>query len=112
MHEQPQPGSNVLATELERITSGAHEFAEIRLLNALRAGSVKVKAQEAAEMERLLGAEGNPLHTRLDLPPDAEVSEFRRALQNAIGRWQRGHGLLETCFLTQDLAKSIQEDAP
>jgi hypothetical protein len=89
LHEHPLPGSNALATELERITAGAHEFAEIRLLNALRAGSVKVKAQEAAEMERLLGAEGNPLHTRLDLPPDADVSEVRRALQNAIGRWQR-----------------------
>jgi dynamin family protein len=89
LHEHPLPGTNVLATELERITSAAHEFAEIRLLNALRAGSVKVKAQEAAEMERLLGAEGNALNTRLDLPPDAEVSEIRRALQNAIGRWQR-----------------------
>jgi hypothetical protein len=89
LHERPMPGSNVLANELERITSGAHEFAEIRLLNALRAGGVKVKAQEAAEMERLLGAEGGALHTRLDLPPDADVSETRRALQNAIGRWQR-----------------------
>ncbi|HEY8524200.1 MAG TPA: dynamin family protein [Acidimicrobiales bacterium] len=89
LHEYPRPGSNQLATELERITAGAHEFAEIRLLNALRAGGVKVKAQEAAEMERLLGAEGGALHTRLDLPPEADVSEIRRALQNAIGRWQR-----------------------
>ena len=37
LHERPVPGSDLLATELERITSGAHEFAEIRLLNALRA---------------------------------------------------------------------------
>jgi hypothetical protein len=89
LHEHPQPGSDVLSSELERITSGAHEFAEIRLLNALRAGGVKVKAQEAAEMERLLGAEGSALHTRLDLSPEADPSEVRRALQNAIGRWQR-----------------------
>jgi hypothetical protein len=89
LHEHPQPGSDVLATELERITSGAHEFAEIRLLNALRAGGVKVKAQEAAEMERVLGADGGQLHTRMDLSPEADLSEIRRALQNAIGRWQR-----------------------
>jgi hypothetical protein len=89
LHEYPRPGSDALATDLERITSGAHEFAEIRLLNALRAGGVKVKAQEAAEMERMLGAEGGPLHIRLDLSPEADVSEIRRALQNAIGRWQR-----------------------
>ncbi|HMG39890.1 MAG TPA: dynamin family protein [Acidimicrobiales bacterium] len=89
LHEHPLMGSDLLASELERITSGAHEFAEIRLLNALRAGGVKVKAQEAAEMERVLGAEGGALHTRMDLSPEADVSELRRALQNAIGRWQR-----------------------
>jgi hypothetical protein len=89
LHEHPRPGSDRLATELERITSGAHEFAEIRLLNALRAGGVKVKAQEASEMERVLGAEGGGLHTRMDLSPEADLSEIRRALQNAIGRWQR-----------------------
>jgi hypothetical protein len=83
------PGSDALANELERITSGAHEFAEVRLLNALRAGGVKIKPQEVAEMERLLGAEGGALHTRLGLTVETDVSESRRALQNAIGRWQR-----------------------
>jgi len=89
LHERPMPGSDALANELERITSGAHEFAEVRLLNALRAGGVKIKPQEVAEMERLLGAEGGALHTRLGLTVETDVSESRRALQNAIGRWQR-----------------------
>jgi hypothetical protein len=89
LQERPLPGSDVLATELERITAAAHEFAEIRLLNALRSGSVKVKATEAGEMERLLGADGSALHTRLDLTPEADASEMRRALQTSIGRWQR-----------------------
>ena len=89
LQEHRIPGRDVLATELERITSGAHEFAEIRLLNALRAGGIKVKPAEAAEMERLLGAEGGAIHTRLGLSPEADVSEVRRALTNAIGRWQR-----------------------
>lgn len=89
LQEKVLPGSDALAHELERITAAAHEFAEIRLLNALRAGGVKVKAQEAAEMERLLGGEGTALHTRLDLSTDADPSEIRRALQASIGRWQR-----------------------
>jgi hypothetical protein len=89
LHERPMPGSDALANDLERITSGAHEFAEVRLLNALRAGGVKIKPQEVAEMERLLGAEGGALHSRLGLTVEADVSESRRALQNAIGRWQR-----------------------
>jgi hypothetical protein len=89
LHEFPVPSREVLASELERITSAAHEFAEIRLLNALRAGGIKIKPTEAGEMERLLGAEGGAMHTRLGLTPEADVSEVRRALSNAIGRWQR-----------------------
>ena len=83
------PDREVLASELERITSAAHEFAEIRLLNALRSGGVKVKPAEATEMERLLGNEGTAIHTRLGLTAEADTSEVRRALGNAIGRWQR-----------------------
>jgi hypothetical protein len=89
LHERPVAGADVLATDLERITSGAHEFAEIRLLNALRAGGLKVKPTDVEEMERLLGAQGGALYTRLDLQPGAPISEVRQALQNAIGRWQR-----------------------
>jgi predicted GTPase len=89
LHEHPVPGGETLASELERITSAAHEFAEIRLLNGLRAGGIRIKQAEAAEMERLLGAEGGALHVRLGLTPESDASEVRRALQNAIGRWQR-----------------------
>jgi Dynamin family len=89
LHEHPVAGGDALASELERITSAAHEFAEIRLLNALRAGGIKAKQADAAEMERLLGNEGSALHVRLGLTAEADASEVRRALQNAIGRWQR-----------------------
>ena len=89
LHEHPTPDGDVLSSELERLTSAAHEFAEIRLLNALRAGGIKIKPAEAGEMERLLGAEGGAVHIRLGLPAEADVSEVRRALGNAIGRWQR-----------------------
>ena len=89
LQEHPTASREMLSSELERITSAAHEFAEIRLLNALRAGGIKIKPAEAGEMERLLGAEGGAIHTRLGLTPEADVSEIRRALGNAIGRWQR-----------------------
>ncbi|HEX6423464.1 MAG TPA: dynamin family protein [Acidimicrobiales bacterium] len=89
LHEHPTPDRDLLSSELERITSGAHEFAEVRLLNAVRAGGIKIKPAEAGEMERLLGAEGSAAHIRLGLPAEADVSEVRRALGNAIARWQR-----------------------
>src|SRR3954468_3193203 len=72
VRESAVPGSDQLASELERVTAGAHEFAEVRLLNALRAGAVKgVKAAESEEMERMLGAEGSTPATRLGVAPGA-----------------------------------------
>src|SRR3954468_4194397 len=83
-------GADAVPSEPERVTAGAHEFAEVRLLNALRAGAVKgVKAAETEEMERMLGAEGSTPATRLGVAPGAREGEIRTALQNAIGRWQR-----------------------
>ncbi|HKE74238.1 MAG TPA: dynamin family protein [Acidimicrobiales bacterium] len=89
LHEWPVSAGEQLASELERITAAAHEFAEIRLLNALRGGGITARQAELAEMERLLGNEGSALHIRLGLTAEADMSELRRALQNAIGRWQR-----------------------
>ncbi|HEV3226150.1 MAG TPA: dynamin family protein [Acidimicrobiales bacterium] len=90
VRDHPVAGADELASELERVTAGAHEFAEVRLLNALRAGVVKgVKPAECEEMERMLGAEGSSPTTRLGLDPGATPGDIRVALQNAIGRWQR-----------------------
>ena len=89
VRDNPVAGSEVVAAELERITAGAHEFAEVRLLNALRAGSVRLKESEIEEMERLLGADGTAATVRLGLDPTAPPGEVRTALQNAIARWQR-----------------------
>ncbi|HEX4819212.1 MAG TPA: dynamin family protein [Acidimicrobiales bacterium] len=90
VHEAAVPGSEHLASELERVAAGAHEFAEVRLLNALRAGAVKgVKAAESEEMERLLGADGSAPTARLGLDAGASGGELRSALQHAIARWQR-----------------------
>ena|GEM_PF-2168217 len=87
LRDHPMAGSDQLAAELERVTASAHEFAEIRLLNALRSGAVK--ATEVEEMERLLGAEGTAATTRLGLDPGTPPGELRAALEHTIGRWQR-----------------------
>jgi hypothetical protein len=89
LRDEPVEGSDALANELERITSAAHEFAELRLLNLLRAGSMTLKEEEADAMERLLGAEGGSLPARLGLDPNAAESDMRQALQDNLARWQR-----------------------
>jgi hypothetical protein len=85
----PVPGSESLATDIERIQTGAHELVEIRLLNALRSGAVTLRAADAVEAARLLGAEGTTLHARLGLDPSAGSADVLAAFAEALGRWQR-----------------------
>ncbi len=78
-----------LARELERVLSGAHEFAELRLLGALRAGVVGLPRPTVAEAERLLGDGGATPAARLGLPPDAPLPQLRDAAFAALERWRR-----------------------
>ncbi|WP_300015906.1 dynamin family protein [Pseudonocardia sp.] len=83
------PRDGPLAREVERILAGAHEFAELRLLGALRSGVIALPRAAAAEAERLLGDAGAATQTRLGLPPDAPLPELRNAAFEALERWQR-----------------------
>jgi hypothetical protein len=89
LRTHPVPGSDALAIEVERISAGAHELTEIRLLNALRAGSVDVKADEADAMERMLGAHGTSIPARLGLPDSASLDQQRATMLEELSRWQR-----------------------
>jgi hypothetical protein len=82
-------GSEGIGTEIERIRAGAHELAEVRLMNALRAGAVPLPDAESAEAERLLGAEGTDIRSRLGLEADASDEVIRAALSRCVDRWQR-----------------------
>jgi len=86
---RPGPASEALLGELERITAGAHELRELRLLNALRSGAVAPKAADLEDMERLLGTSGTAPAARLGLSPDASEADVRAAAQAALTKWQR-----------------------
>jgi hypothetical protein len=85
----PVAGGEALAADVERIQSGAHELAEMRLLNALLAGEVPLRAGEDTEAARLLGAEGPDLRARLGLDASAGDDDVRSAFAGALDRWQR-----------------------
>lgn len=85
----PTAASGDLLSEVERVTASAHEFAELRLLNALRTGTVPAKPEDMAAMEQLLGAEGTSPAERLGLPEDADVPAVRNAAAEALAKWQR-----------------------
>ncbi|MHA6784759.1 dynamin family protein [Pseudonocardia saturnea] len=78
-----------LAREVERVLAGAHEFAELRLLGALRSGAVGLPRAVAAEAERLLGDAGAAPTARLGLPPDAPAALVRETVYATLDRWQR-----------------------
>lgn len=83
-----QGGGGRLAGEVERILAGTHEFAELRLLSALRSGVITLPRPMAAEAERLLGDGGITPEARLGLPPDVTPAELRQTAFATLRRWQ------------------------
>ena len=86
---------------MERIWSGAHEFSEIRLLNALRTGTIPFKADEMTDAERLLGGAGPSIAARLGVPPTTPAIQLVPVVQAALTKWKRR---AENPLSTRDVA--------
>jgi hypothetical protein len=80
---------SVLEAGLERVEASAHELVEVRMLNAVRAGEIVVDADEADEVERLLGADGHEARNRLGLPANSDAAEVRSVALETLARWRR-----------------------
>ncbi|HTW20056.1 MAG TPA: dynamin family protein [Mycobacteriales bacterium] len=78
-----------LAEPLEALMAGAHELAELRLLNALRLGGIPLPDDLLAEAEELLERSGQPPAARIGLPAEAEPPEVRQALLTRLDAWRR-----------------------
>jgi hypothetical protein len=83
------PAADRLVHELERVQAGAHEFAEIALIDDLRSRRVLLPESELGDAERLLGGEGMDTETRLGLRPGSGPDLVRRAAAEQHLRWQR-----------------------
>jgi len=84
----PVPAAG-LRHEYERITAGAHEFAEIRLLDTLRAGALMLTDTEKTAAYRVLGGDGAAPATRLAVDPQCPADELHHAAIAALVQWQR-----------------------
>ncbi|WP_148572926.1 dynamin family protein [Nocardioides caldifontis] len=80
--------SAALLRRLEEITSGAHEFEEVRILLELRAGEMSLADERAAQLDLLMGGAGHEPTTRLGLPPDAGPDEVKAAAVAALAQWR------------------------
>ena len=87
--ERPVAGSEELRRDLEQVLANAHEFNELRLLGALRAGEITTKPELAAEIERILGGAGSLPAQRLGLDTEADAEAVRAAGYQAVATWQR-----------------------
>lgn len=83
-HVADRIGDAGLRTEIERVVGGAHEFAELRVLNALRRGDLRFDDRRAATALRLLGADGMDVATRLGTDP----ADVGTALTEQLSMWQ------------------------
>ncbi len=91
--ESGVPEVDRLRRRAEAVVAGAHELAELRLLNDLRTGVVEVDdADLLADAERLLGVDGDEPTARLGLDPSASDDEVHEAAVAALRRWQRRAG--------------------
>lgn len=89
LRREPSPQGRSLLAEVERILAGSHEFAEMRLLAAIRSSSVTIPDAYRAEAERLLGANGPAPAQRLDLVDDTDPRMLRAVALEALDRWRR-----------------------
>jgi hypothetical protein len=100
----PVPAAD-LHHEYERITAGAHEFAEMRLLDTLRAGALMLTDPEKADAYRVLGGDGAAPATRLAVDPQTPPDELRRAAIAALVQWQ---GRAEHPSSTRDVREAAR----
>jgi Dynamin family len=89
VRSEQRSGTAAIAAEVEEIIASAHPFNELRVLAALRAGWVTGKPEVVADLERVIGGAGSPVHLRLQLPADADPPAVRSAAAQALARWQR-----------------------
>lgn len=77
---------DLVATELERLVSSAHELAEIRLLDLIRSGASGLSDEQVVDAGRLL--EAGPVERRLGVEAGADGPAVRAAALDALTRWR------------------------
>jgi hypothetical protein len=82
----PCSAARELRAVIERITASAHELVEIRLLNLVRLGALKLRDGEIEELERVVG--GGRAAERLGLTAGAADADVRAAAADVLARWQ------------------------
>ena len=104
---EPVAGIEEVRRDLERIAASTHEFAELRLLGAIRMGRVELTASEVEDVERLLGVKGEAAHRRVGLGADVAAEEVVHRAAVELDRWHRKAEHPLTPVTTADAARVL-----
>lgn len=88
LRAEPRPQAGQLAAAAERVMASTHDFAELRLLSALRSGRITLPGNLADLAERLAGGQGTGIAERLGLAADASADDLRNAVYDELGQWR------------------------
>ena len=81
-------GATALRHDAEALRAGAHELVEIRVVHALRSGTLVLRGERGEALGRLLGGTGHDVRSRLGLDHEATPTTVRQAAGDAAARWR------------------------
>jgi hypothetical protein len=88
LRANPRTGVQQLRGEFERLLANSHEWDEMRLLSALRAGQVQFPRSIRMEAERLLGADGDDPRSRLGQEFHVTEADLAEQATDVLARWR------------------------
>jgi energy-coupling factor transporter ATP-binding protein EcfA2 len=88
LRAEPRPQAGQLAAAAERIMASTHDFAELRLLSALRSGRTTLPGNLADAAERLAGGLGTGPAERLGMAADTTTDDLRDAVYDELSQWR------------------------
>jgi hypothetical protein len=103
----PPTDGGRLASLVEEVEAGAHEFAEHRVVLALRSGTLELHDDETAEIEQLFARSSSPPAERLGLDGDARRDAVTQEIVTRVERWHRRAEHPLAPALTVDTARVI-----
>jgi hypothetical protein len=92
LRERPLPGTGPLWQDLERLQLSGHGLVELAVLARAHGPGDGLPETLRTEGERLLGADGPGVATRLGLPDVTPVEQLRAAADAALTRWRSQAG--------------------
>jgi hypothetical protein len=92
LRERPVPGTGPLWHDLERLQLSGHGLVELAVLARAHGPGEGLPEGLRAEGERLLGAEGPGVATRLGLPDGTPGEQLRASAVAALTRWRSQAG--------------------